>query len=796
MGTDGKIRYGWWNGSSAANLVSANTLNDGQWHHVVGTHGSDPAGGSLYIDGVLEDTDSSVLYPYATMYWRIGSYNIHSSYFTNGSDGYFDGLIDNVRIYNYVLNQKQILEDMNGGGPAIKQPVLHLAFDEGYGDTAYDKSIFKNNGTLVHGGSGTNDSYAEMWDLGGKSGKAIEFDGTNDYAAIPSTNLLGSNLSSFSVSAWIKKKSNNTVDGLVWHNTDSQNSSYRISTYSDGGVNYQAGRWDTGFEIEGTIISDTTNWHHLAMTFDGTTLRGYFDGKEDGESSSGIYTAGNAATWIGVGNFGTDNYWGNSYIDEVKVWNYALSEDEVKTLYNSGASAVMGDDASRDNNGTAVTGASKEYCVPGDTSPCDPPVGEWNFDEKTGTTTYDTSGNGNDWFFYSAATSPTWDRGRKGSALRFDGAASLTYIPSYSLPANFTFSAWVNPHNLDNNQSILTVQNRTFYIDSLGDYGYWNNGSAGSGSFGPALLNQWQYIVYTYDGTNLRAYLNASRSGSDLSSTISTSGYVSFFGVYDESYYFSGLIDDVKIYDYARTPAQIAWDYNRGQPIAHWAFNECSGGTIHDESGNGNNGQLYLGTSGVTATGTCASSSASFWYNGKDGKRNSAGSFDGQDDFVSVPHSSELMFTEGSYSAWVKVDTSDNSDQLILAKGDGAGNNGYVLAVNENDSGNSPKTLTCQVRESGSTGTAYAKTQFTEGIWYHVACIFNSSEDLKLYINGEYQDMNNHAMGSNTGNLVMGDFAGTYPFDGEVDEVKIFNYALTAEQIRTEFNGGAVRFGN
>ena len=48
------------------------------------------------------------------------------------------------------------------------------------------------------------------------------------------------------------------------------------------------------------------------------------------------------------------------------------------------------------------------------------------------------------------------------------------------------------------------------------------------------------------------------------------------------SYWYSGAIDNVKIYNYARSPAQIAWDYNRGAPVAHWRLDECQGNVAHD----------------------------------------------------------------------------------------------------------------------------------------------------------------------------------------------------------------------
>src|SRR5690606_36275786 len=79
---------------------------------------------------------------------------------------------------------------------------------------------------------------------------------------------------------------------------------------------------------------------------------------------------------------------------------------------------------------------------------------------------------------------------------------------------------------------------------------------------------------------------------------------------------FNGQIDNIRIYKYARSAPQIAWDYNRGKPIAHWKFDECQGTTIHDSSGNGNTGTLTVGGSGSqTSAGTCNTSSTA-WGNG------------------------------------------------------------------------------------------------------------------------------------------------------------------------------------
>src|SRR3989339_2204115 len=87
---------------------------------------------------------------------------------------YFKGIIDDVKIYNYARTQKQILEDMSGsasggnGGRASKYPVLHLSFDEGYGETPHDSSVYGNDGTGFCGVGGANRATSSVWSKNGK----------------------------------------------------------------------------------------------------------------------------------------------------------------------------------------------------------------------------------------------------------------------------------------------------------------------------------------------------------------------------------------------------------------------------------------------------------------------------------------------------------------------------------------------------------------------------------------------------------------------------------------------------
>ncbi|PXF51347.1 MAG: hypothetical protein C4B55_02845 [Candidatus Methanophagaceae archaeon] len=85
--------------------------------------------------------------------------------------------------------------------------------------------------------------------------------------------------------------------------------------------------------------------------------------------------------------------------------------------------------------------------------------------------------------------------------------------------------------------------------------------------------------------------------------------------------------------------------------VAEWRFDEGAGSVLHDSSGNGNDGVIHGAT----------------WTEGKFGN---ALRFDGQDDFVEVPHSSSLNL--GKYftiTTWIKPTTLSTDNQLILGKG-------------------------------------------------------------------------------------------------------------------------------
>jgi hypothetical protein len=125
---------------------------DGNWHHVVGMLDTDDNEARIYYDGNLV-ANKSVFSEIgsATALTYIGS--------RGGNEMFFDGIVDEVRLWNTARSQSEVQEYMykqlTGTEPGL---VAYWKFDEGVGNIAFDKTINENHGTLFGGVQWTDDS--------------------------------------------------------------------------------------------------------------------------------------------------------------------------------------------------------------------------------------------------------------------------------------------------------------------------------------------------------------------------------------------------------------------------------------------------------------------------------------------------------------------------------------------------------------------------------------------------------------------------------------------------------------
>lgn len=194
-------------------------------------------------------------------------------------------------------------------------------------------------------------------------------------------------------------------------------------------------------------------------------------------------------------------------------------------------------------------------------------VAAYGFTEGDGATTADQSGFDNDGTIAGA----TWTtQGRYGSALQFDGTSAMVTVPdspSLRLAASMTLEAWVYPTALTGTWTdVIMKWNDDYFLAATSQ----PRGMAATGSnftipvFGTSLLpvNTWSHLAATYDGVTIRLHVNGvevnSRAESGAMET--SGGPLSFGGDALFGQYFSGLIDEVRVYNRALTPLQIQRD--------------------------------------------------------------------------------------------------------------------------------------------------------------------------------------------------------------------------------------------
>ena len=195
-------------------------------------------------------------------------------------------------------------------------------FDEGEGDTAGDSSGNGHDGTLVDG---------PEW-VGGESGTALKFDGTNGVHVPHSDELT---LSSFTLAAWIKLDEGNAWQQIVTKgNSPPRNYSIGVSPANLFSPYFTVGGdWLVMDAPAGETPVVDSKWHHVAATYDGEMILGYVDGVLEAEvpftDEPDVNTFPVEFGSGGTGSVGQVESIRGGTIDEVLICNTALTEDEI-----------------------------------------------------------------------------------------------------------------------------------------------------------------------------------------------------------------------------------------------------------------------------------------------------------------------------------------------------------------------------------------------------------------------------------------------------------------------------------
>ena len=214
--------------------------------------------------------------------------------------------------------------------------------------------------------------------------------------------------------------------------------------------------------------------------------------------------------------------------------------------------------------------------------------------------------------------------------------------------------------------------------------------------------------------------------------------------------------------------------------VGYWSFDEGTGTTARDLSGRGNTGTLVNNPT---------------WVEGRVGR---ALSFDGVDDFVSIPHDivsvANIRSRGITYMAWINSNNLTN-DQRIVGQQIHLGFSDYSSGGIGID--NLGRALMIALSDANPSSYLYATgdVSLNNNRWHHIAGTFNPTDMLlRVYVNGIQQGTTpriglfSRLEGNHSNRIGRKDHVTTLSFRGLIDEVRIHNRALTEAEIRTIFN--------
>jgi hypothetical protein len=416
-----------------------------------------------------------------------------------------------------------------------------------------------NNG-VVTGASLTTDRF-------GNANSAYSFDDNSDYIDCgnsSSVNITGS----ITLSAWINATNFNTENGII-----SKNGSYDLITSANNTIPpLDKIRWleAGGFLFTSPIQQGT--WLHIVATFDLTTQtkKVYVNGTLFASQAASITSLPTTTQNLYIGSHQpliVPSWSFNGKLDDIGVWNRALTQQEITNLYNSSLPQTA--------------------CLPANI-PTTGLVGYWPFCGNAN----DESGNGNNGTNNGATL--TADRfGNANSAYSFNGSSNFIEVlstPSISFTNSYTISGWflANDFNGIGGQYNRTLISKTessgwnggydIMIGTSSNQGYvFHTGNINTNfqlnAFGYSVGN-WYYVTTTFDGNTIKLFMNGILISSEIrSGNIQSSSLPLHFGrrrggsIYDQ--WFDGKLDDIGMWNRALTQEEITNLYNSNQCITN-----------------------------------------------------------------------------------------------------------------------------------------------------------------------------------------------------------------------------------
>jgi len=438
-----------------------------------------------------------------------------------------------------------------------------------------------------------------------------------------------------------------------------------------------------------------------------------------------------------------------------------------------------------------------------------PPVGWWKMDEDPiyhNTIIRDYSANANTGTAStSQATTNKSVEGQVGRAMTFDGTNDCVIMPddnSLDFGTNaHTMEIWVKRAATGGDKGVFIkstgVRDYDYYISSADKASSYNNTFAVSANTS-IPLNEWHHLAWVYGSGVMSFYYDGIYDGGGTQTSGAAGSGLLYIGCNRLSAvsYYNGLYDDARIYNYVRTAEQIADDYRAGAYrtiVASSNPHDWSAGLVGYWSFDGQ----YTTTTSGAAAGTRDASGNGNWGAFNNGVKPAGGisgqalSFDGMDDYVNCGSNASLDLRGKSFTfeSWAKRSSLGSYDFIMTQCQTETGNNCLMFGfMNTNN-------FMFDFYGNGITSPA----TYTDFNWHHwVGTYDTNTNEQKLYYDGELtatrtatSDFNGFAVLA-IGRRMIG--ASPNYFDGSIDEVRIYNRALSANEVKQHYEQTARNF--
>jgi hypothetical protein len=702
------------NGGDHYSLPSPDAIPMHTWTHLAASLSGTTA--KLYINGIEVASGTA---PVPTNINRTLNYIGQSN---TASDAHFKGKLDEIRIWSDARSiediQLNLGKQLTGNETGL---IGYWRLDERSGAVASDSSSYSKNGSLVNIDTENSWKYAPKTEK--PTQKALSFDFNDDYATLPPDVWFDGD---FTIEVWVYLRTYSGYPIILDIGKGPHDHNILLMpshiNFNNCPYLYMGNSFEENNHFSTPNPLPLYTWCHLAATLTGSTMRLYVNGKEEASAETRYIPENVVRTsnYIGKSNWETiypqNNNKLDGMIDDLRIWSVAKTADEIRASYTK---TLTGNEANL--------------------------TGYWKFDEMSGNKAIDSSQNSNHATLVNMDTKKSWVTDSpdilsnpKYFGLDMDGINSFVEVGDnvWFDGGNFTIEAWVymkkyaswcriidfaNGQGVDN--VILAASKE---VDGTPSMHIFNSGKQFSLYTDKKIpLKKWTHVAVTLDDDNqVVMYLDGVKIASKTTDIlpVNVNRVNCYIGKSNwPDGLFDGYMDDVRIWNVARTQEQII--NNKERPlygneyglIGYWNMND----NVHiiKDMASGKHGHY------TTYWRFYVPESRSFpniKFVHMSTKNNT---------YIEIPHQNVLNTDqELTLETWVKPIQTGNT--IIAGKFNENFNKGYLIRLNTS------KELIAEIWDQAGAKYELNLGSLTVSQWSHIAVTWMKNGKFTGYIDG------------------------------------------------------------